>query len=130
MNLFNPKNNKNNHGNKFNKPFNNNNLASMTNAQIDEILNKILHKQNVQLVNKIQKKSNIFNLNKTNNKKNINNLNRQTENKVKLKGTPQGIPSQNVINIENKEKKKIKISYGTIDYKNLKGKKPKLYVKK
>ena len=130
MNLFNPKNNKNNHGNKFNRPFNNNNLASMTNAQIDEILNKILHKQNVQLVNKIQKKSNIFNLNKTNNKKNINNLNRQTENKVKLKGTPQGIPSQNVNNIENKEKKKIKISYGTIDYKNLKGKKPKLYVKK
>ena len=109
MNLFNTKNNKNNSGNKFNRPFNNNNLSSMTNAQIDEILNKILHKQNVELVNKIQKKSNIFNLNKTNNKKNINNLHRPHE---------------------NKEKKKIKISYGTIDYKNLKGKKPKLYVKK
>ena len=130
MNLFNAKNNKNNSGNKFKRPFNNNNLSSMTNAQIDEILNKILHKQNVQLVNKIQKKSNIFNLNKDNNKKNISNLHRQQENKVKLKGIPQGIPSQNMINIENKEKKKIKISYGTIDYKNPKGKKPKLFVKK
>ena len=105
---------------------NNKQLSSMTNAQIDDVLNNILHKQNVNLVNKIQKKTNIINnnMNKINNNKNEIDMNKPSDNKMKLKPLPKtlkNLPSNNT----NKG-----ISYGTVEYKSKKGKKPKLFVKK
>ena len=105
---------------------NNKQLSSMTNAQIDAVLNNILHKQNVNLVNKIQKKTNIINnnMNKINNNKNEIDMNKPSDNKMKLKPLPKtlkNLPS----NYTNKG-----ISYGTVEYKSKKGKKPKLFVKK
>ena len=70
-------------------------LSSMTTEQIDAILNKIFHKQNVRLVNKIQKNENNFN------NKNLINLNKPSNNKIKLKIIPR---DKNIdkINIFNK----------------------------
>ena len=115
--------------NKLKKPFNNNNnkLSSMTNAQIDALLNNILHKQNVNLVNKIQKNTNIINNNNINNNninKNIINMNKNSDNKIKLKALPQNKPLKNLQNNNNK------ISYGTVEYKSKKGKKTKFFLKK
>ena len=78
---------------KIKKPVNNNKLASMSNAQIDAILNDILHKQNVNLMNKIQKNANMLNNNNNNNIKNL--MNKPPENKIKLKAIPQNKPLKN-----------------------------------
>ena len=61
--------------NKFKKQNNNynNKLSSMTNSQIDAILNNILHKQNANIINKIQKNK-YFIKNNNNNNNNINNF--------------------------------------------------------
>ena len=105
---------------------NNKQLKSMTNAQIDAVLNNILHKQNVNLVNKIQKKTNIINnnMNNINNNKNVTDLNKPSDNKMKLKPLPKTLK-----NLPNNNTNK-GISYGTVEYKSKKGKKPKLFVKK
>ena len=81
--------------NKFKKQNNNynNKLSSMTNSQIDAILNNILHKQNANIINKIQKNkyfiknnnNNNNNNNINNNFKNIININKPFENKMKIK---------------------------------------------
>ena len=115
----------------MNRPVNNLNnkqLMSMTNAQIDAVLNNILHKQNVNLANKIQKKTNIINNNMNNininNNKNLIDLNKPSDNKMKLKPLPKALK-----NLPNNNTNK-GISYGTVEYKSKKGKKPKLFVKK
>ena len=114
--------------NKIKRPINNNKLGSMTNAQIDAILNNILHKQNVNLLNKIQKNSNIINNNT--NRKNMN-INKLSENKIKIKAIPPNQPMKNIPNIlNNPNNKNTKITYGTVEYKSSKGKKTKFFVKK
>ena len=116
--------------NKYKRPINNLNnqqLKSMTNAQIDAVLNNILHKQNVNLANKIQKKTNIINNNMNNiinNNKNPTDLNKPSDNKMKLKPLPKALK-----NLPNNNTNK-GISYGTVEYKSKKGKRPKLFVKK
>ena len=97
------------------------NISSMTNEQINLILNKILHKQNVKLVNKIQKNENNLN------HKNIINLNRPPENKIKLRIIPK---DKNIdkINI-NKGNIKGNAPYGGTE-KYLKELKNKLTIKK
>ena len=119
--------------NKFKKQNNNynNKLSSMTNSQIDAILNNILHKQNANIINKIQKNkyfiknNNNNNNNINNNFKNIININKPFENKMKIKQIPFNKPLKNLpIN------KNSKISYGTVEYKTRKGKNTKYFVKK
>ena len=97
----------------------------MTNEQIDVILNKILHKQNVKLVNKIQRNGNNFN---NLNNKNINNLNRPQEKKIKLKMIPQN-KNINKINIINKGNIKGNAPYGDTE-KYIKELKNRLTIKK
>ena len=101
---------KNNETNKQKKQIHKPNISSMTNEQIDVILNKILHKQN--------------NLNN----KNINNLNRPQEKKIKLKMIPQN-KNINKINIINKGNIKGNAPYGDTE-KYIKELKNRLTIKK
>ena len=116
---------KNNETNKQKKQIHKPNISSMTNEQIDVILNKILHKQNVKLVNKIQRNGNNFN---NLNNKNINNLNRPQEKKIKLKMIPQN-KNINKINIINKGNIKGNAPYGDTE-KYIKELKNRLTIKK
>ena len=99
-----------------NKP----NISSMDNSQIDFILNKILHNQNVRLVNKIQN-----NANNINNKNSIN-LNKPTNNKIKLKLVSN---DKNFINVSNKLNKKNNAPYGTMKYRKINEQKPNYFLK-
>ena len=99
-----------------NKP----NISSMDNSQIDFILNKILHNQNVRLVNKIQN-----NANNINNKNSIN-LNKPTNNKIKLKLVSN---DKNFINVSNKLIKKNNAPYGTMKYRKINEQKPNYFLK-
>ena len=116
---------KNNETNKQKKQIHKPNISSMTNEQIDVILNKILHKQNVKLVNKIQRNGNNFN---NLNNKNINNLNRPQEKKIKLKMIPQN-KNINKINIINKGNIKGNAPFGDTE-KYIKELKNRLTIKK
>ena len=117
---------KNNNG--TNKQIHKNNISSMTNAQIDVILNQILHKQNVKLVNKIQKNANNIN-NNINNNKNIISLNRPPDKKIKIKVIPQD-KNTNITNILHKNSKKSNMSYGSEKYRNIKDLKTNFTIKK
>ena len=99
-----------------NKP----NISSMDNSQIDFILNKILHNQNVRLVNKIQNNANNIN------NKNLINLNKPTNNKIKLKLVSK---DKNFINVSNKLNKKNNAPYGTMKYRKINEQKPNYFLK-
>ena len=126
--------NKNEDTNKLKKPNNNynNKLSSMTNSQIDAIINNMLHRQNINIINKIQKSknfiksnNNINNINNINNNKNAINISKPFENKMKIKQIPFNKPLKNLPFNKN-----TKISYGTVEYKTRKGKGTKFFVKK
>ena len=99
-----------------NKP----NISSMDNSQIDFILNKILHNQNVRLVNKIQNNANNIN------NKNLIHLNKPTNNKIKLKLVSK---DKNFINVSNKLNKKNNAPYGTMKHRKINEQKPNYFLK-